>query len=470
MKRTISTTSTRAGFTLVELMVALLLTGILSVVIYSLFDTTSDNFREVDNLADTNSQLRFAMERVRNDVQMAGAQVTPDSTMDDAVEPQISTLRVAGLMPYSGWQDQTPHLPAVATANPHSSMDGIVVVGAYDYPLSFELAGLIDDGGGLEAYIIAHYRGLLRLTLPDPFYTNPEYREDLQDADESDALEPLTDQWTTRIFRVSDRQGFMQFIGIPTAMDVTGHWEDPVDDFNYLRVPVPATGTPLGPKFKGGAGGEFGLDELPEGDTGYDAALIDSFWYHVRQDPGDPNNLQLVRERLCTSLVVQAFTAPGSFDPTTAQAQDCTGGVEEIVVVADHVADFQLWFDCSDADGNMVAADWATNWDTPNPETASDCVSTAVNDIGFARVAHIRLSLHTANERKTQRHIQFEDASGALCDPDDPAACGGVDPGFASLRTYDPYPTVGGAARVVTLQSDVELTNFAVRNAVGRTP
>jgi prepilin-type N-terminal cleavage/methylation domain-containing protein len=477
MTRTTRNT-TRAGFTLVELMVAMLLTGILSVVIYSLFDTTSDNFREVDNLADTNSRLRFAMERLRNDIQMAGAQVSPDSTMDDAVEPQVSGYRVAGIMPYTvgdGWQDTTPHLAAVSDANPHSTMDGVVILGAYDYPLSFEMAGLIDDGSGnLEGHILAHYRGLLRLTSPDPFYTRLTYREDLQDNDESFALEPLEDQWATRLFRVSDQQGFMQFIRISGEITLSEDWENRADDFNILHVPIPPASAPLGPKFKdasnAGDGGDFGLDELPEGDTGYDTALVDAFWYHVRQDPQNPNNLQLVRERLCAPDAVVAFETPGSFDPNDHLAEDCPGGDEELVVIADNVADFQLWFDCSNSDGDVVGSTWDINWDAPNPENDTACVSVATNQIGLARVAHIRLSLHAENERKDQRHIQFESRTGALCDPDDPAACAGVDPGAATLRTYDVYPTVDGAARVVTLQSDVELTNFAVRNAVGRTP
>jgi prepilin-type N-terminal cleavage/methylation domain-containing protein len=469
MRRT--PTTFRAGFTLVELMVAILLTGIMSVIIYGLFDTTSDNFREVDSLADTNSRIRFAMERVRNDIQMAGAQVSPDSTMDPAVEPQIGSVRVAGLLPYSGWQDDTPHLSEVSEANPHSSMDGIVVVGAYDYPLSFELSGLIESGGQMEGRIAAHYRGLLRLTVPDPFHTSLTYREDLQDADETDALDPLADQWATRLIRVSDQQGFMQFMKISGELDLAENWVDfpPGDaEFNYLAVPIPDAGDALGPKFKGGAGGDFGLDDLPEGDTGYDAALVDSYWYHVRQDPQDGNNLQLVRERLCTPDVVTAFANPASFDPSTTPATDCPGGQEEVVVVADHVADFQLWFDCSDSEGNVVDASWAVSWDAPNPEDDSDCVSVATNQIGLARMAHIRLSLHTENERKNLRHIQFETAAGALCLPDDPQACSGTDPGAATLRTYDAYPTVGGAAAVVTLQSDIELANFAVRNAVGR--
>ena len=53
------------GFTLIELMVAMAVIGVLSVVIYRLFDVTSQNFREVDQLASLNERVRFGTERVR---------------------------------------------------------------------------------------------------------------------------------------------------------------------------------------------------------------------------------------------------------------------------------------------------------------------------------------------------------------------------------------------------------------------
>ena len=74
-----------------------------------------------------------------------------------------------------------------------------------------------------------------------------------------------------------------------------------------------------------------------------------------------------------------------------------------------------------------------------------------------ARRAHIRLSMYTPQERKDLRHYRFEDSIGNIGD----AARGNG----ARLATFDPLPDLEGAAPVVTLQTSVELPNFAFRNS-----
>ncbi len=463
----------RRGFTLVELMIALLLTGVMSVLIYQLFDSTSENFLEVDQLADTTDRLRFASERLRNDLHMAGSFMTPDSELDYLVQPKVTDLHVAGFMTYDGWQDdRTVMLGEVAAANPNVSFDGIVVLGAYDLPLSFEVASLVANDGDNSLAILAHHRGLIRLNVTDPFQTGKAAVSfnDVSDAAAQTALEAIFDGAQARLLRVSDRQGFQQFIQITDAFSASADFvaAGGGDDFNRVVLDIPGDETKLGPKFKrkdaGGTAYEYGFDgNIDATDVAYDAAFIDAFWYRVQQHPEDPRNLILVRERLCAPAVAEAFGA-ASFDPGAdgLSASDC-GAPEELIVIAQHVADFQIWFDCADgnaaSNAGVVGNTWVSSWQAPNADTApggpGGCMDSANPQVGRARAAHIRLSLHTPTERKTQAHVQFEDKTGALAAPTD----------TTMLRTFDSYPTATGAAAVVTLQSDVELTNFSMRNA-----
>lgn len=464
----------RAGFTLVELMIALLLAGVTSVIIFALFDSTSDNFVEVDNLADTTDRLRFATERLRTDIQMAGSLMTPDSVMDPMVQPKVGSVRVAGLYPYVGWQDDTTmYGPRVAAANPYTSMDGIIVLGAFDFPTSFEVSGLNPHDTNFVVHIEAHPRGLMRLNITDPFRTSLANQETFAGTGDMISrgflIQSMFEAHATRILRITDRQGFQQFLtfepeGAITINDVKA---PPAGErFPRLELAVSADNTSTGPKFKGMAAAgstweeDYGFDATPDQDVAYDAAMIDAFWYHVVQDPTNPNNMQLVRDRLCALRVLKLSREPGGVDPASALPEDCDAPNER-VVIANHVADFQVWFDCSASStgGIGVRNSWNMTWNAPNAEDDSDydCMDSSAPAIGSVRVGHIRLALHTPNERKTLAHIGFEDATGVVADPTDE---------HVLLRTFDPYPTVPGAAPVVTMQTDFELPNFADRNAM----
>ena len=96
------------GFTLVELLVAMAVTAIVSTVIFALFDTTSSALYEAESLARTVDTARFGLERVRGDIKQAGAFGTLDTAFDPQARPKPGTTfstsdyRVAGLVPYSG--------------------------------------------------------------------------------------------------------------------------------------------------------------------------------------------------------------------------------------------------------------------------------------------------------------------------------------------------------------------------------
>ncbi len=445
------------GYTLVELLVAIALTGILFVVTWVMFASSSDVLGEVDSLTQTTDRLRFSMERVRTDIQMAGSMSTTNAATDVWVQPPETAWRVQGIYAYQGWQDDRSIMDAdIANRNPNVSFDGFVLAGAYDNPLTFEIANIpvtLDSGT-----IAANAQGLEKLHVPDPFRTDPSYPVAFNNFSDYDAI---NFQWSTRAIRLMDSSGFMQFVRIARALE-SGDISTLPSGNSAISVQFDTADHP--PQARGGT--PFGLDVSAESDRAYVASLVDVFWYHVRQDPDDPINYQLVRERLCAP---KAFGDAGNdyanWNPANATLPhtDCPGGVNEVVVVADRVVDFQIWFDCATAALQpQLNAAWSNSW-LP-PDNSANCMQVVSNPTTeLARTAHVRMTLRADSERPNQAHLQFEDALGNTCDPANAGACDPAAFPGGRLRTFDVVPGLQGSVPVVTLQSTVSLPNFVYR-------
>ena len=74
----------RSGFTLVEVMVALAMTGIVMTVMFTMFKTSQRSYSTQDQVAETQQNLRVAMSYVSRDVRMAGCgmNLMPDLVPD----------------------------------------------------------------------------------------------------------------------------------------------------------------------------------------------------------------------------------------------------------------------------------------------------------------------------------------------------------------------------------------------------
>ncbi len=73
------TASRRAGFTLVELMVALTLLGMFVLTAYAIGTTAARDFQREERVGQLQLGVRMALERVRRDVQLAGHYSVPDT-------------------------------------------------------------------------------------------------------------------------------------------------------------------------------------------------------------------------------------------------------------------------------------------------------------------------------------------------------------------------------------------------------
>ncbi|AWV90793.1 PilW family protein [Bradymonas sediminis] len=436
----------RAGFTLVELMVSLVILGMIMTVIFSLFSTTSDGLKEADSLVNTMDSARFAVERVGSDLKSAGAFASPDSKNDPwVIQGTSNQLCVQGIAGYKDWQNSTAIL-STAKNNAHNSsgrvgvsFDGFIVMGAVDFPQTFEVADIV-PGPPSRATIPGHIRGVTKLLSNNPFYLDTALPAGIN----ADVQTHFADGLPNRLLRIADRDGNLQFTGISAATAVTG---GPSTEANPVELEL-SPNLHVRQSKEDGSANQKGLDPptLGDEDIGYGAALVDAYWYHVEPSPLDPDNYRLVRDRLDATKIATALCAPANTNPA-----DALPDSRDQVVIADRVADFQVWFDCADPSGNLSGVDWISEW--ASPSEGGSCMDVASPSFGEARMAHIRLSLHTRDERK-----DIPDALAALYNND----ASGANPG--ALRYFNIYPDAPGAARVVTVQSDIALTTFAMRN------
>ncbi|MGM0557983.1 MAG: PilW family protein [Myxococcota bacterium] len=464
------------GFTIVELMISVVLLGLISGVIWALFSSTSGAMQEADSFVNSLDKTRFALEQVSADVRSAGAYASPDSEADPWTLPRPSARRVVGLASYSGWQDQTPYdMTNTDFVDAHNGksgdikigFDGFIVLGALDYSTTFELRDMQFTGGGGGSTSVPGYaisariplkavqgggrfseRGLKKLVINDPFYTETGIfgKSDLDE--DSDLIEPIFNNFGSRMIRVMDRQGYVQFGAFRGDRPT---WSDGIS-FNFVQ---PGLQTKI-------AGRPFGLqpESFGDEDVGYDAALLDAYWYHVEEDPEKEGNFQLVRDRLDADELTQALAGDWSsisettlLSDTMLPESDTGTSTRQRTVISDRVVDFQFWVDCASSMGNVQGLSWHNEWVTPDGSEANhNCLDPSSPSPGEARVAHIRLSVRTENERKELGHQGFLDEEGE------------EDDSTAPLQTYDLNTDAPGATRVVTVQSDIELTNFSYKN------
>jgi prepilin-type N-terminal cleavage/methylation domain-containing protein len=78
----------RHGFTIIEVLVALGLTGVVAIGLYTLSAVASQTFQQQQRVSEMQLRLRSAMEILRADIQRAGYQATPNSVFDPSICPR----------------------------------------------------------------------------------------------------------------------------------------------------------------------------------------------------------------------------------------------------------------------------------------------------------------------------------------------------------------------------------------------
>jgi prepilin-type N-terminal cleavage/methylation domain-containing protein len=445
------------GFTLVELMVAIVVAGIVVVSAYGLFSNSSRAMYEVDDLSKLNDQARFAAELIARDVRSAGALSTPNSYTDKFVNPApngaenpLTNDNFVRSIYIPDFQDRTLG-PQVF--NSGTSLDEIVVLGAYDYPFTFEISDLVEQNGNevAQARVRPGPRGTWKFSRRDPFDVRTQA---LTTPLTTGQLDGLVRPTRNRLMRALDRNGYMMFATIePDGVSYVN--EELIFDFSDDQ------------RFFFRRGNEQnGFEPAATDDEGYEAALLDTFRYRVCSSVEDPDNLQLVRERVDPVTVITDLDSL----PRPAICGDLGGGdILEQVVVADRVVDFQVWFDCAEDGQDLIEELPVTlDWVTPdavgsdvnhNCMRSEDLTAATFGDADLARVAHIRLSMRTATERQNLANYRFiTDGSpmGTTNNETNAAILGG-------LQTFDVDGDPTSASRVVTIQLDLDMPNITNR-------
>ena len=432
----------RRGFTLVELLIAMSLLGLLTVLIYGMFVRTSDALQEVDGLSDALDQARFGMDYLRNDMKMAGAQSTPNS--DPRVDRSVTMeegnrYTIHGVMGYDNWQEQSHQdrggLQELDTSNPGSQFSGIVVTGAYNVPSIFfsqlrRVEGPEQPISQDELVVAADGQGLGRFRGFDPF---------------DRAIQPDAGRMPTpgnidldgRMLRVIDTDGQKQFLDIDTQSDQGGDLLLGGLDliFEGQDVITPDNG------LKGvGPGNRAGFSESVEDDVDLDTALIDAYWYYVTSASGDDRTMQLVRQQVDLPEIAVDDLRESDLDGNR---------IGPRMVIAENVVDLRIWFDCVNSSGQWVDDIDGTQWDIINDN--SNCITDSAQNSRpeRARYANIRLSTRTEGENSNRPHLQVSNVPG-FEDED------------GRMQTYEVVEAAEGSASVVTLQTGVELTNFSI--------
>ena len=434
------------GFTLVELMIAMALVGMLVAIIYGLFVRTSDAMSNVEGMSSALDEARFAVGQVRNDLKGAASQATVDSELDPWVLGSNDMSDVDGDWTTRGligdWDPQTLDDVDDAgvfsdTNNEQSEFSSFVVVGAYDAPASFfvsfpEGEDFVSDP---ELVVESTERGMQRFLNYDPFDTG--IVDGVPEEDVGGLQQHLTEIMQKRLLRVTDSRGYSQIVPVDEVSFGDSDSQGAAGEITGGQ----AMGIEVGGLHFRTGDEPGGFERTTEGDVSFDASVLDAYWYHVRQAPDDPTNLQLVRQRLDATELVQN---PG--DP--ADNSDLRSEDSPLFVVAENVVDFRVWFDC--AEGTELAlrnVDWQDEWDVDT----DDCVRNGQPH--RARTAHVRLSTRTDRENANQPHLTLAGESWPGFEQED-----------GQMRTFELSQNTEGAASVVTVQGAVELANFSMRN------
>ena len=486
----------RQGFTLVELMITMLVVSAVVAAAYQLFASTSEGMYEAESLAQSTDRARYALEKLSRDVESAGAFGSPFSGQDPLVHSrQLNGGElVAGIYAYKRTEDDRRVGPLQENYNLATSSDELIVVGAYDYPFSFEVVLPNDlQTGPIRAP--NSYRGALRFSQLDPFQTQAIDPPVLPGG----FADTLTngDQMGARLLQITDRNGFRQFAAIDNAVSY-----DPSPEVGGLILPQR---TMLGSlleraRDQAGASDPAMSNELPgfepasAGDVAYEAALLDAYRYRVCVDNNDPTNLRLVRERLDA-----ADLAVNGAPPLPELCESGGIGPGNAIVsqepVADRIVDFRVWYDCADAtnDGLVENVTWHSGWIPPDQDDPGhNCMylddnnqagSGVVGQPNLGRMVHIRLSVRTDRERPDLQNFGFQRETGDVVNSIDgalvtkaelPSELGTPVPNLGDLapdvlgglQTVDVDGDPRTAARVITLQVDVMLQNFADRRRI----
>lgn len=396
-------TTSRRGFTLVELLVAVALSAVVVLAVYAVLISSSRTFRIQGDIAQATDQMHFAVDTMRADLARSGFMVVPNAYLDEAEYswfesvcappswlPNNGSSGVAHSIFYQELETgaSSPHyLPRTEDrVTVGEAPDRFALLGAYRTTRSYRP---ISMGAGSQSFIIQH---------------TPDESAEMEWRFEGSMLAITSPQGGTQYLRVADVEP-----GVTTTT---------------LTTSAPLLADP-----SGGVNTECAFQGF--GSRLYELTPLHFVEYSIQNDPDDPESTVLVREELDASY--QPFNPPSRY------------------VVARNVIDLQLWFDGADPTPGATAVQRDLNpLDTVGslPETELDGDGTARPE--DARMAYVQVSVRL--DEPMARGI----AEGSGIDLRE----------FVELRRWNgsSYTYDGDFTRVLTMRAEADLANFSLRD------
>jgi prepilin-type N-terminal cleavage/methylation domain-containing protein len=392
------------GFTLTEILVAVVLSSIVLLAVFAVSQNASRTFQIQNDATQATDQLNFAMDLIKSDLRRASFLTVPNSqieTYPNGIQvcgtPAGTRLQALQMVNNANtWVPPTTDNGSTAVmmvGGDGRSPDELVLFGAYRAEESFPVL----------------------LTQPTEIRVQHGFADGtaLTEAEVTSIAEPM---FTGAILAVYSRNDAVQFIrsviGSP-ASAVPGQAE-------VLRIPVRDTVADYA-----GVLCDFGSPWSP----GRRVVPLHSIRYYITRDPENPNTTVLVREE-----------------------QTYDGTVLDRVVVGSNIVDFQIWFD--ERQGLVgqpltnMTQDSAIN-DDQGTTNSDNLGGTATARPELVRFAHVQLS------SRLQNSIPGLEGSG-------------VTNGLRDRVEVVEYTAAGQVVptdeftRVLTIRAEVELTNFGL--------
>ena len=396
------------GFTLVELLVAVVLMAIVVVAIFGFFTSATTIFQVEEQIGDAQTTIRFGSDLLRKDFNRVGYLFTPSATNDPLVcpKPSISPLRDGsqplGLVAIQVDDGVPADTPVVFTGNGVDNNnifpDAVYMIGSYSLSdtISTDLVR-VNSPADTEVYLDG--ADVLRV---------------LGGGDTSAAQQTFDRLFSTqRLVRVGTSDGNVQIGRLTGQRD----WQNgqPVVHVSGLVAKQ----------------GNVGCGVEGTGEN-YELALLNVVRYRVEQSTVDTTRSDLVRAEL----------DPGS-----------GGGVfaTSVVRVVDYATDFQVWLDAvSTAPGNpQVTPDL---WGDDEGNTSIAEFAQGGGSWQRARAVYFGLSVRTPREDTTLFHETrelWQSGNGTVYGP---------------LFTFNLDTDYQGAAHVISMTSVADLPNVALRD------
>lgn len=424
-------TRSEAGFTLIELMVAIFVGAIVIVGVFVIFANSQKIFHQEAKISQAQLSARVGMELLKNDLRRAGymSSPNPDQGRDPLVchNEGIVDMRLHPVRHIDGIPGQmldingAPVPVPYSTRNTNISPDSVILVGNYTNAQTY-LAQTIDT-----------VAGTIKLQRLD---TRPLPGSDtLPDGGTDDDNEPASDEEFQRLFpttsfvRVVNRHGRMSFAritGTSSAADRT---------ISVSAGALQRVSTAI----------QCGIEGYGEGS---EINVVNAIMYRVERDEGPDARDPADSAQPLKKFDLVRWLLDQDMNPIP--------GTREVVM--EYVVDFQIWYRQDDpvgATGEQPHIDMQWQSDLPDDDvivinipagTSPPPLDGSVNSSPEnLRSAIIKISVRTAAEDPEFPFLMRTSS-------DQP------------LHRFELNPNVQGAAHIRTLVTEVQLPNIAFRN------